>query len=83
MESKDYIENKYIVREGKVKVIINNAKDEKVRVEIREYLEGDWQIISSSFPYEKISKDKVKFILEVEPKKDAILNYYYKTKLPK
>jgi len=83
MESKDYIENKYIVREGKIQVIINNAKDEKVRVEIREYLEGDWQIISSSFPYVKVSKDRVKFILEVEPKKDAILNYYYKTKLLK
>lgn len=83
MESKEYTEAKNIVRERKIQISIRNSKEEKVKVEVREYLEGDWQIISSSLPYEKIDANRVKFTIEIEPKKEVTLNYLYRTKFPK
>lgn len=83
IESKEYIDNKNIIRERKIQIIIRNSKEEKVKVEVREYLEGDWQIISSTLPYEKIDANRIKFILEIDPKKESSLNYFYKTKFPR
>lgn len=83
IESKEYIDNKNIIRERKIQIIIRNSKEEKVKVEVREYLEGDWQIISSTLPYEKIDANRINFILEIDPKKESSLNYFYKTKFPR
>ncbi|MCX7845425.1 MAG: hypothetical protein N2312_02315 [Dictyoglomaceae bacterium] len=83
LESKEYTEAKNIIRERKIQVIIRNSKEEKVKVEVKEYLEGDWQIISSSLPFEKIDANSIKFILDVDPKKEARLTYSYKTRLPR
>ncbi|MCS7201349.1 MAG: hypothetical protein NZ841_01020 [Dictyoglomus sp.] len=83
LESKEYTEAKNIIRERKIQVIIRNSKEEKVKVEVKEYLEGDWQVISSSLPFEKIDANNIKFILDVSPKKEAILVYSYRTRLPR
>lgn len=83
LESKEYTEAKNIVRERRIQIKIRNSKREKIKVEVREYLEGDWQITSSSIPYERIDAHRVKFILEVGPNIEKSLNYVYKTKLPK
>ncbi len=83
LESKEYTEAKNLVRERKIQIKIRNSKKEKVKVEVREYLEGDWQIISSSLPYEKIDANRIKFILEIGPNEEKSLNYFYKTKFPK
>ena len=54
---------------------LRNHKDVPVTVEVREQLAGDWEILSSSLPYRKLSAFEVQFDVAVKPDREAVLTY--------
>lgn len=57
------------------RIELGSAKDEAVAVEVIEELPGDWEIVSSSLPYETIDASHVLFLVEVPPGGEAVLEY--------
>lgn len=56
-------------------VVVKNAKDTAVTVEVREDRGGEWSVISSSVPAVKKSSSRTVFMLRVPPKGEAPLTY--------
>jgi len=59
------------VSESSWEVELRNRKDEDVSVEVFEPVGGDWEILSSSHPAEKLDAHTFKFEVEV-PKRDTL-----------
>jgi len=57
------------------RVTIANAKDQAVTVDVRESHFGDWKIIESSTPAEKLSSTESRFRVSVPAKGEATLTY--------
>ena len=57
------------------KVTISNAKDSAVTVEVLEERQGDWSVVSSSLPAERVSSTRVRFRVRVPAKGDGVLIY--------
>ncbi|MGE5802050.1 MAG: DUF4139 domain-containing protein [Gemmatimonadota bacterium] len=57
------------------RVTIANAKDQAVTVDVREAHFGDWKIIESSSPAEKLSSSETRFRVAVPAKGEATLTY--------
>ena len=57
------------------KVTISNAKDSAVTVEVLEERQGDWSVVSSSLPAERVSSTRVRFRVRVPAKGDGVLLY--------
>ena len=57
------------------RVTIANAKDQAVAVDVRESHFGDWKIIESSMPAEKLSSTESRFRVTVPAKGEAVLTY--------
>jgi hypothetical protein len=55
------------VRRMAWRIEARNSKDEPVDLTLREYLPGDWDIVSASHEYEKESANLVRFDLTVPP----------------
>ena len=61
--------------EDAFEVTLRNHKDTPITVEVREQLGGDWQILSSSYPYEKLSAFGASFSVPVPANGAATLTY--------
>jgi hypothetical protein len=61
--------------EDAFEVTLRNHKDTAITVEVREQVGGDWQIISSSYPYEKLSAFGVSFAVPVPANGESTLTY--------
>ncbi|NTV47121.1 MAG: DUF4139 domain-containing protein, partial [Chlorobiales bacterium] len=65
----DYKQIAKDVIEQKFKVTLTNRKKENIEVEVERYLGLNWEILSSTFPYEK--KDAQRIVFKVPVKKDS------------
>ncbi len=61
--------------ESAYEITLRNHKDAPVTVEVREHLPGDWEILSSSLPYRKLSAFEVQFDVPVKADEQAVLTY--------
>lgn len=57
------------------RVTITSAKDSAVTVEVIEERHGDWTVLSSSIPGEKISSTRTRFRVRVPAMGEAVLTY--------
>ncbi len=61
--------------EDAFEVTLRNHKDTPISVEVREQVGGDWEILTSSHPYEKLSAFGVSFAVPVPANGEATLTY--------
>lgn len=61
--------------ESAFEVVLRNHKSDPVTVEVREHVGGDWEMLHSSHPYEKISAFGVEFKVPVPADGEATLTY--------
>jgi len=61
--------------ESAFEVVLRNHKAEAVTVEVREQVGGDWEMLSSTHPYEKVSAFGVEFRVGVPADGEAKLAY--------
>jgi hypothetical protein len=57
------------------KVTLKNAKDSAVTVEVQEERAGEWAVVASSVPAEKVSSTITRFRLRVPARGEAVLTY--------
>lgn len=57
------------------RVTLANATDAAVTIEVREERGGEWSVLSSSVPAEKVSATLVRFRVAVPPRGEATLTY--------
>ena len=69
-----------VLYETEWEVKIRNRKAERVIVEVREPMAGDWEILSSSFEYAEESARLVVFEVPVDPDEEAVLTYRVRTR---
>ncbi len=63
------------VYESSWQVNVRNRKDEKVVVRVIEPVQGEWKILSSSHPYERMEAYKIGFTVAVPAKGEETLTY--------
>jgi hypothetical protein len=56
-------------------ITLRNHKDEDVTVEVIEQVGGDWEIIRSSLPHEKLSAQEIRFAVPVPAGGETVLSY--------
>lgn len=56
-------------------VTVRNHKDEAVRVTLVEHATGDWEIVTSSHPFEKIQQDTFETTVEVPARGETVVTY--------
>lgn len=61
--------------EEHLNIKLRNHKDEGVDVLVREQLQPDWEILSSSHKYTKKDAHTVEFLVTVAPDKEAVVDY--------
>ncbi len=61
--------------ESEWKVQLRNHKDEEVEVEIMEPIGADWQVLTSSHPYEKLDAHTFKFTVKVPARGETTVTY--------
>lgn len=57
------------------RVTVSNARSEAVTVDVRERHAGEWRILESSVPMEKLSAAEVRFRVAVPPEGQTVLTY--------
>jgi hypothetical protein len=57
------------------KVTLKNAKDSAVTVEVQEERAGEWSVVNSSAPAEKVSSTITRFRVRVPARGEAVLTY--------
>jgi hypothetical protein len=57
------------------RVTLKNALDSTVTIDVQEERAGEWSVVSSSVPPEKISSTITRFRVRVPPRGEAVLNY--------
>jgi hypothetical protein len=57
------------------RVTVTSAKAEAVAVDVRETHVGEWRIVESSVPAEKLSSSEIRFRLQVPANGEAVLTY--------
>jgi hypothetical protein len=57
------------------RVTLNNAKPDPVTVDVREMRNGQWTVVTSSVPLEKLSAAEVRFRMAVPARGEATLAY--------
>ncbi|MCP2519318.1 DUF4139 domain-containing protein [SCandidatus Aminicenantes bacterium Aminicenantia_JdfR_composite] len=76
----DYRKISKEIHESTFEIKINNLKNKDIEVEIREPVSGEWEVIKSNYPYEKIDIYNLKFIIPVKKKSYSILKYTIRVK---
>jgi hypothetical protein len=61
--------------ESAFEIALRNHKDSAVTVEVREAIGGDWEMLSHSHPYEKLSAQGVEFKVPVAANGESTLTY--------
>ncbi|MDD5719025.1 MAG: DUF4139 domain-containing protein [Candidatus Krumholzibacteria bacterium] len=72
---KDYRRVSDRVHRTQWELTVRNQKDEDIEVEIREQVGGQWEILASSLPYEKLSAQEILFRVPVKREQAAVLQY--------
>ncbi len=54
---------------------LRNAKPEPVTVKVREPIPGDWKILESSHPQEKVSANLPEWVIEIPAEGETVLTY--------
>ncbi|HEY3013334.1 MAG TPA: hypothetical protein VGJ36_11340 [Gemmatimonadales bacterium] len=57
------------------RVTLKNAKDSTVTIDVQEERAGEWAVITSSVPAEKVSSTITRFRVRVPPRGEAVLSY--------
>jgi hypothetical protein len=57
------------------RVTITSAKDTAVTVDVIEERRGEWTVVSSSIPAEKVSSTRTRFRVRVPALGETVLNY--------
>ena len=65
----------YTVATADYKVTLKNATDSMVTVEVQEERAGEWGVVASSAPAEKVSSTMTRFRVRVPPRGEAVLTY--------
>ncbi|MCI5130390.1 MAG: DUF4139 domain-containing protein [Candidatus Electrothrix sp. EH2] len=68
------------VFESAFEVVLKNAKEEAVTVQVQEPVPGDWEIIEESAPHTKESSGTAVWHITVEPKSDTTLTWRVRVK---
>lgn len=66
------------IHENEWEVTIRNHKEEDIVVEVVEPLQGDWQMLSNTHPYEKIDAFHVKFKVPAARDKEVKVKYRFR-----
>ncbi|HOL39377.1 MAG: hypothetical protein WBH76_00165 [Dictyoglomaceae bacterium] len=61
-------------------ITLTNRKNEDVTIEVLDHIYGDFQILSSTHPYEKIDENTIRFIVKVSKDSTYTITYSYKVK---
>ena len=61
-------------------VTLTNATDSAVTVEVREQRPGEWSVLSSSVPGEKLSSSTTRFRVSVPARGEKVLTYRVRVK---
>jgi hypothetical protein len=56
-------------------ITLRNQKDEAITVEVREPVGGQWEILRSNLPHERVSAQEILFKVTVGKEQSATLNY--------
>lgn len=56
-------------------ITLRNQKNEDITVEVREPVGGDWEVLSSSQTYQKVSAQEILFRVPVPKEEKAVLTY--------
>jgi hypothetical protein len=57
------------------RVTVANAKDSAVTVDVLEERQGEWRVLESSVPGERLSATRTRFRLRVPARGEAVLTY--------
>lgn len=57
------------------RVTVANATDEAVQVDVLEQRFGDWTVLESSVPAEKVSSSTTRFTISIPPEGETVLTY--------
>lgn len=63
------------LHESEWEITLRNHKETDITVGIVELLSGNWQIISSSYPYEKVDASTIRFDVNVPKDQEISVNY--------
>lgn len=63
------------VSESAYEITVRNAKDEPVRVAVKEALAGDWEILDENMPHSREDARTPLWSVEVAPNAEAVLRY--------
>jgi hypothetical protein len=66
--------------EAAYEIRLSNAKREKITVEVRETMVGEWRILSESLPHERDTDRRAKWHIEVPAEGEATLQYRVRSK---
>lgn len=66
--------------ESAFEVVLRNHKDEAITVEVREAVGGDWEMLSHSHSFEKLSAFGVVFAVPVPARGEATVRYRVRTR---
>lgn len=75
---REMIETKRVadrVRDEAYRIKLRNHKAESIQITVVEHLWGDWEILESSHPYQKINAYTIEFKVAVEPDKELVITY--------
>jgi len=76
----DYEKISNKIHESSFEITINNYKKRDIKVDVIEPVHGEWEIIKSNYPYEKIDIYNLKFIIPVKKKSHSVLKYTIRIK---
>ena len=57
------------------RVTVTNARDSAATVDVLEERRGEWSVLESSVPAEKLSSTRTRFRLRVPARGEAVLSY--------
>jgi hypothetical protein len=69
------------VNEQEVEIKLRNAKDEAVTVTVKENAYGDWEVLTSSHPFEKESATEFQFDISVPARSEVVVTYTLRTQV--
>ncbi len=63
------------VTRNSFRITLRNHKDEDITVEVREPVGGQWEVLQSSFPVQRLSANEMSFQVPVKAHGEAVLTY--------
>ncbi len=71
----DYKKKTKTLHESEWQVALKNVSTKDVTIALEENLYGNWKVLKTSHPYEKINANQIQFDVAVPKGKEVILNY--------